>query len=159
MWRSAVRTSAHVQQRRLSGVSALQLADPGRPTGAAQGVVRAAALQAEQSPGKSVEGLRSLFSHPERESVDARATSARKAAGGFVSDGAPDFPEVGVPQGRVRSDALVRVVGQHLVEQREGWRRAFGDQAGDPGAFFRGEVEMHGPGPARGSEQEVGSRA
>lgn len=46
---------------------------------------------------------------------------------GAVSDGAPDFPEVGVPQGRVRGDALVRVVGQHLVEQREGWSRAFGD--------------------------------
>lgn len=72
-----------------------------------------------------------------------------------MSSGAPDFPEVGVPQGRVRGDALVRVVGQHLVEQREGWSRAFGDQARDPGAFFRGEVEVHGPGPARGSEHEV----
>lgn len=119
-------TSAHVQQRRLSGVSALQLADPGRPTGAVQGVVRAGALQAVQSPGESVEGLRSLFSHSERESVDAHA-AVQKAAGGSVSDGAPDFPEVGVPQGRVRGDALVRVVGQHLVEQREGWSRAFGD--------------------------------
>lgn len=118
-----MRTSAHVQQRRLSGVSALQLADPGRPTGPVQGVVRAAALQAVQSPGES-EGLRSLFSHSERESVDARV---QKAAPGSVSGGAPDFPEVGVPQGRVRGDALVRVVGQHLVEQREGWSRALGD--------------------------------
>lgn len=89
--------------------------------------MRAAALQAVQSPGESVEGLRPLFSHSERESVNAHAASVQKAAGGSVSDGAPDFPEVGVPQGRVRGDALVRVVGQHLVEQREGWSRAFGD--------------------------------
>lgn len=114
--------------------------------------MRAAALQAVQSPGESVEGLRSLFSHSERESVDAQASGRCRVAP--CPTGAPGFPEVGVPQGRVGGDALVRVVGQHLVEQREGWGRALGDQAGDPGAFFRGEVEVHGPGPGGGSERE-----
>lgn len=69
---------------------------------------------------------------------------------------APGFPEVGVPQGRVGGDALVRVVGQHLVQQGEGWRRASGDQPGDPGAFLRREVELHGPGPAGGHRKLSG---
>lgn len=102
-----------------------------------------------------MKGLCSLFTHSKRGKVDAQATAVQKAAGCFVFDGAPDFPEVGVPQGRVRGDALVGVIGQHLVQQREGWRRAFGDQPRDPGAFFRGEVELHGPGPARRTEYAV----
>lgn len=68
--------------------------------------------------------------------------------------GAPDFPKVRVPQCRLRGDALVRVVGEHLVEQRQRRRRAAGDQPGDAAALFRREVEMHGSRPAGDRERE-----
>lgn len=61
---------------------------------------------------------------------------------------APDFPKVRVPQRRLRSDALVGVVGEHLVEQRQRRGRAARDQPGDAAALFRREVEMHGSRPA-----------
>lgn len=67
--------------------------------------------------------------------------------------GAPDFPEVRVPQRRLRSDALVGVVGEHLVEQRQRRGRAARDQPGDAAALFRREVEMHGSRPAGDRDQ------
>lgn len=69
--------------------------------------------------------------------------------------GAPDFPKVRVPQRRLRGDALVRVVGEHLVEQRQRRRRAARDQPGDAAALFRREVEMHGSGPAGDREKDA----
>lgn len=63
--------------------------------------------------------------------------------------GVPDFPKVCVPQCCLCSDAFIRVVGEHLIEQRQSWSGAARDQPWDTGAFFRGEVEMHCSRPAR----------
>lgn len=70
--------------------------------------------------------------------------------------GAPGFPEVCVPQGRLRGDALVGVVGEHLVEQRQRRRRAARDQPWDAAALFRRKVEMHGSRPAGETEESAG---
>ena len=59
----------------------------------------------------------------------------------------PDLPEVRVLQGRLCRDALIWVIGQHLVQQRQGRCRTVGDQPGDTTALFRGEIETHRPGP------------
>lgn len=71
--------------------------------------------------------------------------------------GAPDFPKVRVPQRRLRGDALVGVVGEHLVEQRQRRRRAARDQPGDAAALFGGEVEMHGSRPGGDGEKNARS--
>lgn len=72
---------------------------------------------------------------------------------------APDFPKVRVPQRCLRSDALVGVVGEHLVEQRQRRGRAARDQPGDAGALFRREVEMHGSRPAGDRDETARSFA
>lgn len=61
----------------------------------------------------------------------------------------------GVLQCGARTDALLWVIGQHLVEQRQGGGGHLGDEVGDPAALPRGEVEAHSPRPAPRSRQEA----
>lgn len=85
----------------------------------------------------------------------SKCTSVCKSSRFPSSLGAPDFPEVRVPQRRLRGDALVGVVGEHLVEQGQCRRRAAWDQPGDAAALLRREVEMHGSRPAGEREESA----
>lgn len=61
----------------------------------------------------------------------------------------PLLLEESVLQRGACTDALIWVVGQHLVEQRQSRGGTLGQQMGNSTALPRGEVKAHRPGPAK----------